>query len=44
MHVWERGRANGHMTDDASRLVLTDAGILIENRITIDFLRALDPR
>lgn len=40
----ERHVAQGNMTEDPLRLVLTDAGILIENRVTIDFLRALDPR
>ncbi|MFZ4575959.1 MAG: radical SAM family heme chaperone HemW, partial [Phycisphaerales bacterium] len=42
--VRDRHVAQGNMTDDPLLLVLTDAGILIENRVTVDFLRALDPR
>ena len=41
--VRARQIAQGLMHDDPSRLILTDDGILVENRVTIDFLAAVDP-
>jgi len=41
--VRARQIAQGLMHDDDSRLILTDEGILVENRVTVDFLAAIDP-